>query len=121
MQGWAMSAILQLKNILFTQSTKPLFRGFNLAISRGDRIGLVGHNGSGKSTLFSLLSKQLTPDEGEIIHPRGLQFGLVEQFIPENLSDQSLEQAVLEARQLSFGPAGAEPRRDQRRRCQGSG
>ncbi|MCP4768340.1 MAG: ABC-F family ATP-binding cassette domain-containing protein [Gammaproteobacteria bacterium] len=92
-----MSAILQLKNILFTQPTKPLFRDLNLAISRGDRIGLVGHNGSGKSTLFSLLSKQLTPDEGEIIHPKGLQFGLVEQFIPENLSGQSLEQAVLEA------------------------
>ena len=92
-----MSAILQLKNILFSQSTKPLFRDLNLAISRGDRIVLVGHNGSGKSTLFSLLSKQLTPDEGEIVHPRGLQFGLVEQFIPENLSGQSLEQAVLDA------------------------
>ncbi|MCP4333626.1 MAG: ABC-F family ATP-binding cassette domain-containing protein [Gammaproteobacteria bacterium] len=92
-----MSAILQLKNILFTQPTKPLFRDLNLSISRGDRIGLVGHNGSGKSTLFSLLNKQLTPDEGEIIHPKGLQFGLVEQFVPRNLSGQSLEQVVLDA------------------------
>jgi len=92
-----MSAILQLKNILFTQPTKPLFRDLNLAISRGDRIGLVGHNGSGKSTLFSLLVKQLIPDEGEIIHPKGLQFGLVEQFIPGDLRSQSLEQAVLDA------------------------
>ena len=91
-----MSAILQIKNLRFTQQSKPLFRDLNLAISSGDKIGLVGHNGSGKSTLFSLLNRQLTPDEGEIIHPRGLQFGLVEQFVPGRLRLQSLEQAVVE-------------------------
>ena len=91
-----MSAILQVKNLSFTQQTKPLFSDLNLAISSGDKIGLVGHNGSGKSTLFSLLNKQLMPDDGEIIHPRGLQFGLVEQFVPEQLRARSLEQAVVE-------------------------
>ncbi len=91
-----MSSILQIKNLRFTQQSKPLFSNLNLAISSGDKIGLVGHNGSGKSTLLSLLNRQLTPDEGEIVYPRGLQFGLVEQFVAEHLRWQSLEQAILE-------------------------
>jgi ATPase subunit of ABC transporter with duplicated ATPase domains len=45
--------------------------------------------------LFSLLTQKKSPDEGEIIQPRGLQLGLVEQFVPEHLRDKSLEQAVL--------------------------
>ena len=90
-----MSAILQINNLCYTQQTKSLFNDLNLAVSSGDRIGLVGHNGSGKSTLFSLLTRKISPDEGEIIQPRGLQLGLVEQFVPEDLRDKSLEQAVV--------------------------
>ena len=91
-----MSAILQVRNLRFTQQSKPLFSNLNLAVSSGDKVGIVGHNGSGKSTLLSLLTGQLAPDEGEIVHPKGLQIGLVEQFVPEHLLNQSLEQAVLE-------------------------
>ena len=91
-----MSAILQVRNLRFTQQSKPLFNNLNLAVSSGDKVGLVGHNGSGKSTLLSLLTGQLVPDDGEIVHPKGLQIGLVEQFVPEHLLNRSLEQAVLE-------------------------
>ena len=49
MQGCAMSAILQVKNLRFTQQSEPLFNDLNLSISSGDKIGLVGHNGSGKN------------------------------------------------------------------------
>ncbi len=90
-----MSAILQVRNLRYSQQSKLLFNKLNLAISTGDKIGLVGYNGSGKSTLFSLLTKQQSPDEGEVVFPKGLQIGLVEQFVPEHLEDQSLEQAVL--------------------------
>jgi len=41
-------------------------REISLAISRGDRIGLVGANGSGKSTLILLLAGLLKPTEGRI-------------------------------------------------------
>lgn len=92
-----MSAILQVNNISYTQQSKTLFSDLSLAISSGDKIGLVGHNGSGKSTLFSLLNKQLMPDEGRIVHRKGLQFGLVEQFIPAHLRHRNLESVVLEA------------------------
>lgn len=38
----------------------------SLAISRGDRVGLVGANGSGKSTLILLLAGLIKPTEGRI-------------------------------------------------------
>ena len=92
-----MGAILQLRNLVFSQQSKLLFDHLNLTVNDGDRIGLAGHNGSGKSTLFSLIARQLEPDEGEIVYPGGLQIGLVEQFLPDRLRDESLESAVLAA------------------------
>ena len=38
----------------------------HLAISDGDRIGLVGENGAGKSTLLAVLAGEREPDAGEI-------------------------------------------------------
>jgi len=43
-----------------------LFRGLDLAIGRGDRIGIVGPNGAGKTTLLKCLLGELPPDEGDI-------------------------------------------------------
>lgn len=40
--------------------------GFSLEITKGDRIGIVGHSGSGKSTLVDLLMGLLIPNDGSI-------------------------------------------------------
>ena len=37
----------------------------NLAVSRGERLGVVGANGAGKTTLLRLLSGVITPTRGE--------------------------------------------------------
>lgn len=43
-----------------------LFRGLDLHIGAGEKVGLVGHSGSGKTTLTRLLLRFSDIDEGEI-------------------------------------------------------
>lgn len=49
----------------------PIFDGLDLTIPEGQITTLIGANGSGKSTLFNLLTKNLKPTGGSIIHLRG--------------------------------------------------
>ena len=47
-----------------------LFSDLNFAISKGQKLGLVGNNGCGKSTLLQIIAGQLTPSSG-VIRPTG--------------------------------------------------
>ena len=40
--------------------------GIDLTVSKGERLGIIGHNGAGKSTLLKLLSRVTAPTEGKI-------------------------------------------------------
>ena len=46
---------------------KRIFGGLDLDLREGVVTTLIGANGSGKSTLFNLLTKNLTPDAGQIL------------------------------------------------------
>ncbi|MGR6328826.1 ABC-F family ATP-binding cassette domain-containing protein [Sphingomonas sp. XXL09] len=45
---------------------RTVIRDLSLRVTRGDRIGIVGHNGAGKTTLLRLLTGELAPDSGEV-------------------------------------------------------
>ena len=45
---------------------RPLIRGFDLVLNRGDKVGLIGPNGAGKTTLVKMLLGQLAPTAGTI-------------------------------------------------------
>jgi ribose transport system ATP-binding protein len=47
-------------------STRAL-QGVDLAVARGEILGLVGHNGAGKSTLMRMLAGREQPDEGRVV------------------------------------------------------
>ncbi|MDA0737874.1 MAG: ABC-F family ATP-binding cassette domain-containing protein [Nitrospirae bacterium] len=52
---------------------KTLLRDFELVLSPGTAIGILGHNGSGKSTLLKLLAKTIEPDQGTVSHADALK------------------------------------------------
>ena len=51
-----------------------LFSDLNFAISKGQKLGLVGNNGCGKSTLLQIIVGQLSPSSGVIVRPDDLYY-----------------------------------------------
>ncbi|MFQ5900425.1 MAG: ABC-F family ATP-binding cassette domain-containing protein [Thermodesulfobacteriota bacterium] len=58
---------------------KTLFEDVSFHLTKGGRYGVVGANGSGKSTLLKILSKEITPEEGEVRIPSGVRLGFLKQ------------------------------------------
>ncbi len=58
---------------------KPLFRDFNVAVQRGECVGVMGPNGSGKSTLIKTLIGREKPDGGEARLGHKVQIGYHDQ------------------------------------------
>ncbi|MEW9604390.1 ABC-F family ATP-binding cassette domain-containing protein [Bacteroides sp. L008] len=51
-----------------------LFSDLNFAISKGQKLGLVGNNGCGKSTLLQIIAGQLSSSSGVIVRPDELYY-----------------------------------------------
>ena len=47
--------VLSTQNLSFEFPDRVLFKGVNLEVQRGDKIGILGPNGAGKSTLLRIL------------------------------------------------------------------
>lgn len=77
------NTILSLENINFSYDDKPLLDNINIHLSANEKITIVGHNGAGKSTLFKIITKQLTPISGKVIH--NVNFGLYNQHVTDIL------------------------------------
>lgn len=63
-----MKRSIEFKEVFFHYDSDPLwiFKGLNIAIASGSRVGIIGPTGCGKSTLFDLMMGLLTPVKGEI-------------------------------------------------------
>lgn len=90
-----MSTLITTKSISIHSDTETLFNDLSLTISKGDRIGLIGHNGSGKSTLLKILNCTLSPYQGSVSVARDCIIGTVEQHLPEALGDHSAIDAII--------------------------
>lgn len=71
-----------------------LYDNINIQISRGDRLGILGHNGSGKSTLIKSLTGSLALREGERQEADQLTVVHFTQTRDELNGDQTLRQAL---------------------------
>ena len=67
--------ILEAYNISKTYGERELVKGFSYKFKKNERVGIVGKNGAGKSTLLHMLTKELEPDTGKVIHGVNTHFG----------------------------------------------
>ncbi|WP_339634402.1 LPS export ABC transporter ATP-binding protein [uncultured Sneathiella sp.] len=58
---------LKAKNIGKSFKKRPILRGVDITVNRGEAVGLLGPNGAGKTTSFYIISGLLRPDYGTII------------------------------------------------------
>ncbi len=57
---------IEIKNLRFCYSTKPILKDVNITINKNEFIGIIGPNGGGKTTLLKLLMGFFTPHMGTI-------------------------------------------------------
>ncbi|HBC9252601.1 TPA: ABC-F family ATP-binding cassette domain-containing protein [Proteus mirabilis] len=90
-----MSTLLSTQNLSFHNNHGILLSNISLALTKGEKIGLIGYNGCGKSTLLKLLSHQLIPTDGSITIANQVIMAYVEQQLPSELQSMRLIDAVL--------------------------
>ncbi len=59
------SEVITLTDVTKVYGDNVVYRGMNLALSRGDRVALVGPNGAGKTTMLKMLAGVLPFDGGD--------------------------------------------------------
>ncbi len=58
---------IEVRDLDFSRGARPIFRNLNLTIQRGDVTAIMGPSGTGKTTLLQLITRQLTPDRGQVL------------------------------------------------------
>lgn len=71
--------VLQVNQLTKSFLADEILSGVKLEVQHRDRVALVGRNGAGKSTLLKIIAGQMSYDSGDIIIPKGIQVGYLEQ------------------------------------------
>jgi ATP-binding cassette subfamily F protein uup len=81
--------LLAASNLGKSLGGKQLFKGVDITLSPGTRLGIVGKNGTGKSTLLKILSGEIDSDMGtrkEAVELKIVTFDQHRESIPENIT-----------------------------------
>ncbi|NGM47291.1 ATP-binding cassette domain-containing protein [Rhodobacter sp. SGA-6-6] len=71
--------VIEATGLTKTYGGKPIVRDFSLRVMRGDRVAFVGPNGVGKTTLLKMLTGEVQPDAGTVIHGTNLEIAVFDQ------------------------------------------
>ena len=58
--------MVRIKNLELMLGRHEIFSDFNLEISHGEKVGIIGGEGSGKSTLLDIMAKRILPTAGDV-------------------------------------------------------
>ncbi|HEY4831536.1 MAG TPA: ABC-F family ATP-binding cassette domain-containing protein [Waddliaceae bacterium] len=86
--------LLAAKNITKSIGGKPLFKGIDVILSPGTRLGIVGKNGVGKTTLLKILAKMLPQDMGTLKYAEDIKIVYFDQHRENILLTLSLRRAL---------------------------
>ncbi len=84
----------KLSSIGLVYGGRVIFKGGELLVRPGDRIGLVGPNGAGKTSLFKIIAGLEKPDSGDISMDPGTVVGYFSQEVGEMAGRSVLEEAI---------------------------
>ncbi|HEX5484466.1 ATP-binding cassette domain-containing protein [Limnobacter sp.] len=85
--------LLGLKGVTYRIGTTVLLDQVEFSLEERERVALVGRNGAGKSTLFRIISREIQPEDGQVIQQDGLKLARLEQAVPEG-QDLTIEDVV---------------------------
>ena len=73
--------MIEIKNLSHSFGEKILYKDVNININNNEKIGLVGLNGMGKTTFINILTGKIVQEKGDIIYPKNLKIGYLDQFV----------------------------------------
>jgi ABC transport system ATP-binding/permease protein len=77
---------------------RPVLRGIDFTLQKGERVGIVGPNGVGKTTFLRVLLGELAPDAGEVVTGKRTKVAYYDQ-----------QRARLDPEQTVYEAAGGSP------------
>ena len=86
--------IIEADHVSMNYGNNCLVDDFSYLFKKNDRIGVVGRNGVGKSTLLDLLTGEIKPTSGEVIHGPTLKIGYYTQHSNDLNDDNRIIEEV---------------------------
>jgi len=86
--------VIRFDGVSMQHGRQILFVEASAVVHRGEKVGLVGPNGAGKSTLFRLVTRQESPDEGQVAVDRGVTVGHFSQDVGEMAGRSAVEETM---------------------------
>ena len=85
---------INISKVIKNYGFKNILNEFDLEVTTGEKIGLIGQNGCGKTTLFKLITKEENVDDGNISIRKGANVRLLSQM-PLVVDDSCLVKDIL--------------------------
>ena len=73
------SKIVELREVTVAVAERTLISGFDLNLTKGERIGIVGKNGTGKTTLLRTIMGELEAAVGKVVIGKNTRFAYFDQ------------------------------------------